>query len=194
GNLGSRYFDWLTSRYSSSGGRADLVAYFFRLAFQNLRSGGCFGLIATNTIRQGDTREAGLAAIVGEGGKITSALVRLPWPGDAAVTVSTIHVQKDAGSAKGLLDGRAVDQINSFLLPLVEIEKPFPLAPNANFAFKGVDLYGMGFTFDDTRRDGGATPISVMNQIIKEHPRESDRIRPYLGGEEINTSPTHSPH
>ncbi len=58
-------------------GNADLVAYFFRRAFDKLRSGGAFGLIATNTIAQGDTRGTGLRHICTHGGTIFNARRRV---------------------------------------------------------------------------------------------------------------------
>ena len=54
GNVGG-YPDWLKTRHEQSHGNADLVAHFFRRAFDLVRPGGTFGLIATNTIAQGDT-------------------------------------------------------------------------------------------------------------------------------------------
>jgi hypothetical protein len=54
------YQDWLKEVYPESHGNSDLVAFFFRRAFEILREGGTFGLIATNTIAQGDTRSTGL--------------------------------------------------------------------------------------------------------------------------------------
>ena len=50
------YSDWLKQVHEESHGNADLVAHFFRRAFGLLRTGGTSGLIATNTIAQGDTR------------------------------------------------------------------------------------------------------------------------------------------
>ncbi|MFT3879464.1 MAG: N-6 DNA methylase [Gemmatales bacterium] len=50
------YPDWLKALHEESHGNADLVAHFFRRAFQLLRVGGTFGLIATNTIAQGDAQ------------------------------------------------------------------------------------------------------------------------------------------
>jgi hypothetical protein len=195
GSLGPQYFEWLKFRNPSAGGRADLVAYFFRAAFSYVRDAGAFGLIATNTIRQGDKREAGLAPIIRAGGQIINAVVRLPWPGDAAVIVSTVHVQKGTGPAMSIhLNAREVERVNSFLLPAPEIEKPDRLSSNEGIAFKGFDLYGMGFTFDDSRTDGAASSIAQMNEIAHRFPSETVRIRPYLGGEEINSSPTHSHH
>lgn len=46
--------------HTESNKNADLVAHFFRRCFQLVRSGGALGLIATNTIAQGETRSSGL--------------------------------------------------------------------------------------------------------------------------------------
>ena len=57
----------------------------FAAAFHLLREGGALGLIATNTIRQGDTRATGLRPIRAAGGVIYDAQRRIKWPGEAAV-------------------------------------------------------------------------------------------------------------
>ena len=59
-SFGDEYLAWIKEQYSDSGGQADLVAYFFRQAFILLRDKGNLGLVATNTITQGDTRTTGL--------------------------------------------------------------------------------------------------------------------------------------
>ena len=64
------YLDWLKTVHDESHGNADLVAHFYRRAFNLLRKDGCFGLIATNTIGQGDTRSTGLRWICTHGGTI----------------------------------------------------------------------------------------------------------------------------
>src|SRR5690606_13600261 len=56
-SLGDRYRDYLYVQYPGSSGNADLSALFYLRAFQNLTEGGTSGLIATNTIAQGDTRQ-----------------------------------------------------------------------------------------------------------------------------------------
>src|SRR5206468_3176436 len=56
----SGYPAWLKHLHKESHGNADLVAHFFRRAFHVIRQHGAFGLIATNTIAQGDTRSTGL--------------------------------------------------------------------------------------------------------------------------------------
>ena len=89
-----------------SHGNADLVAHFFRRAFNLLRPDGTFGLIATNTIGQGDTRSTGLRWICNHGGTIYAARKRLKWPGEAAVVVSVVHVHKGPLAGPFDLDGR----------------------------------------------------------------------------------------
>src|SRR5207244_5398433 len=93
------YPDWLKVLHEVSHGNADLVAHFFRRAFNLLRPKGCFGLIATNTIGQGDTRSTGLRWICTHGGTIYQARKRLKWPGHAAVVVSVVHLAKGSASA-----------------------------------------------------------------------------------------------
>ena len=76
--LGGSYRDYLKVQHAESGGKAvDLVAHFFRRCFTLIRQGGTIGLIATNTIAQGDTRSAGLRYLCRAGGTIYSARRRL---------------------------------------------------------------------------------------------------------------------
>lgn len=61
GAVGTDYRNYLVD-YLANGqrGSADLCAYFFLNAANLLQPAGRFGLVATNTIAQGDTREVGL--------------------------------------------------------------------------------------------------------------------------------------
>jgi hypothetical protein len=90
--LGDAYSEWLSATNEKSSNNADLAAFFFRRAFDLLNKGGKFGLIATNTISQGDTRGTryGYGQIEDTSTTPRSAL----WPGRAAVMVSVIHVTK----------------------------------------------------------------------------------------------------
>src|SRR5690606_10451282 len=175
-------------------GNSDLVAHFFRRAFGLLRRDGCFGLIATNTIGQGDTRATGLAAILGQGGAVARAIRRLKWPGEAAVVVSVVHVQKGAVRSP-VLDGRPVRRISAYLVEGDLDRAPARLTANARKAFIGSYVLGMGFTFDDAAAaKGEAESLATMRALIAKDPRNAERIFPYIGGEEVNTSPTHAHH
>ena len=109
------YLPWLQTLHEGAHGNADLVAHCFRRAFGLLREGGVFGLIATNTIGQGDTRASGLTTILVNGGAIARATRRLKWPGEAAVVVSVVHVAKGEACSPAL-DGRQVRRISAYLV------------------------------------------------------------------------------
>jgi hypothetical protein len=65
GALGTPYRDYLVQYLANNvRGSADLCAYFFLRGEQLTCENGGFGLVATNTIAQGDTREVGLDQIV----------------------------------------------------------------------------------------------------------------------------------
>ena len=68
------------------------------------------------------------------------------------------------------------------------------LAANAGKSFQGSIVLGMGFTFDDTDMKGVASPLAEMRRLIQQNPRNQEVILPYIGGQEINTSPTHAHH
>jgi len=191
--------DWFKQLHPESHGNADLVAHFFRRCFDLLRHGGSLGLIATNTIAQGDTRSTGLRWICLNGGTIYAARKRNKWPGVAAVVVSVVHLHKGAYSGEKLLERRPVDQITAFLFANGGHEDPKPLAANAGKSFQGSIVLGMGFTFDDSGpadddTPGIPSPIATMERLIGENPKNSEVIFPYIGGEEVNSSPIHAHH
>ena len=231
------YPDWLKAMHHESHGNADLVAHFYRRAFDLVRDGGALGLISTNTIAQGDTRSSGLRWICEHGGEIYRATKRVKWPGEAAVVVSVLHIAKTgtaaddaagfagdelhrAGSANGgpagsrlagegsvtgglqrprfvrnkVLDGTNVDTITAFLFHRGGHADPVRLEANAGKSFQGSIVLGMGFTFDDTDKKGVASPLAEMHRLIEADPHNREATFPYIGGEEVNTSPIHAHH
>jgi methylase of polypeptide subunit release factors len=93
GVLGLDYFDGIKGAFPDAyRGKADLCTWFFRRAAQAIEAYGfgVMGFIATNTIAQGDTREAGLKYLCDRGWTIYDAAPDFKWPGDAAVTVSRV--------------------------------------------------------------------------------------------------------
>ena len=193
GNVGG-YPDWLKTLHDESHGNADLVAHFFRRAFDLVRAGGTFGLIATNTIAQGDTRSSGLRWICEHGGEIYRAVKRYQWPGEAAVVVSVLHVAKGGYAGSKVLDGVNVDTVTAFLFHQGVHADPVRLEANASQSFQGSTVLGMGFTFDDTDKQGIALPLAEMRRLTEADPRNREVIYPYIGGKEVNTSPTHAHH
>ncbi len=188
---GSSYLTWLLTRHEGSHGNGDLVAHFFRRAYRLTRHSGSVGFISTNTIGQGDTRSTGLAHIVKEGGQIYNAVRRLAWPGAAAVIVSVVHLGKGT-SRQVRLNNRIVPRLSAYLVEGDLDDSAYRLSSNKAKAFRGCDIYGLGFTFDDVAASKGkSSDLDAMHAIISEDQRNSERIHPYLGGEEVNNHPLH---
>jgi len=183
------YLPWLQIVHSESHGNSDLVAHFFRRSFNLLRPYGCFGLIATNTIGQGDTRSTGLRWICTHGGTIYRARKRLKWPGEAAVVVSVVHICKGEMEGPFLLDGRQASIITAYLFHAGWHDDPAKLKANEGKSFQGSIVLGMGFTFDDADKKGVATPLAEMQRLIQEDSHNGQIILPFIGYAEVAGSP-----
>lgn len=190
--MGLRYHEYLIQQYMPATGLVDLIAFFLRRAFSLLREGGALGLIATNTVSQGDTRTAGLAFILSQSGQIFRAIRRKEWPGAATVIVSVLHVSKEARRSSQLLDNAQVDRISAYLIPGNIDSRPNLLASNRRLCFRGTKIWGSGFVFEDPPSNG-SSPIAEMHRLISIDPKNSEVISSYLGGEDFNSSPIQQP-
>ncbi len=108
--------------------------------------------------------------------------------------VSVVHISRSPWTASRTLDGREVPFISAYLFHGGGHDDPHVLKSNEGQSFQGSIVLGMGFTFDDTDKSGVASSLSDMQRLIAKDPRNAERIFPYLGGEEVNTSPTHAHH
>jgi hypothetical protein len=181
--------EFLKNAHQGAGHLCDLVAHFFRRSFGLLQQGGSFGLLATNSIAQGDTRNGGLTWICTHGGQIFNAIRRYRWPGQAAVVVSIVHVCKGPSLIQPLLDGRPVPRISAYLFLGHSDADPARLAGQNALFTQGSNIAGSGFVIGD----GEATTLEDMRQLLQRECSAACRILPYLGGEEINQSPTQLP-
>jgi hypothetical protein len=182
--LGAKVAEYLRQAFENTGGQVDLCAYVLRQSYATLANSGFMGMVATNTIGQGDTRVAGLGFILRNGGTITYADRYVKWLGDATVEVNLLCVKKNhEGVSLGdvLLDGQLVPTISSWLDDSPEFE-PFQLAQNKNQAFIGDALRGQGFVLDPQE----ALPLLEQGD-------NSLCLLPYLGGEDINSDPEQKP-
>jgi len=184
GRNGQPYRDWLLALHDGAHGNSDLCAHFFRRASRLLGQHGTIGLVAPNAIAQGDTRNTGLQALLRENAAIYAATRSMLWPGDANVAVSVVHIAKGivvgATDAGRVLDGIPVQSVSSRLRPMPERQDPTPLTRNDRLCFKGVLAYGAGFVVEPEERD----------QLVSHDIRNNERLFAYIGGEEVNTSPT----
>ena len=187
---GDQYIDWLQEVHEGAHGNSDLCAHFFRRCFTHVRDRGAYGLIATNTIAQGDTRATSLEWICTHGGDIYRAIKRKKWPGLASVIVSIINVFKGSYPEQPILNGRAVNRITAFLFHDGKDTMPSELILNKNIAFVGANIFGAGFTFDDKKT--GANSLEDMNKLLENEENHS-LIKPYIGGSHFNKSPDQKP-
>lgn len=185
GALGTPYRDYLVDVLAEGKrGSADLCAYFFLRAMENVRpNGGSAGLLATNTIAQGTTREVGLDQLLDDNVAITRAVQSEPWPGDAALEIAHVWLRRGAWEGPQVLDGKPAKGITAYLNEQGEVlGQPELLITNTGKSFQGVIVLGMGFTL---------TPDEAT-ALIARHKSNRDVIFPYLIGEDLNGSPSQS--
>jgi hypothetical protein len=185
GAFGQTYRDHLVG-YIAGGrrGSADYVAYFFLRAEELLRSAGSAGLLATNTIAQGDTREVGLDQITAHGATIYRALPSRKWPGEANLEVAHIWFRKGPWVKPFLLDDAEVTGITSQLQPPGSVSgRPHRLAANAGKSFQGSIVLGMGFVLEPEE----------AQRLLDKDPRSLNVLFPYLNGEDLNSRWDQSP-
>ena len=184
GAMGTEMRDWFVNIVADGRrGSADLVAYFFLRAVCLLQPYGTIGLIATNTLAQGDTREVGLDAMVADGFIITRAIQSRSWPASsanleyAAVWGTRAPISDEAPR---VADDIKVRRISTLLEPAGRIEgKPFRLKENEGIAFQGCIALGMGFVI---------TPEEAHEWIAAD-PRNAEVLFPYLNGQDLNSRP-----
>jgi hypothetical protein len=150
-----------------------------------LKLDGCFGLIATNTIGQGDTRSTGLRWICLHGGTIYRAKKRVKWPGEAAVVVSVVHAVRGAFAGPRVLDDRVVPKITAYLFYEGGHENPSTLDQNLGLAFRGCEAGSLGFLLSQ------AQPEFEMLCELADPQRPHLRVlKIYLGGEDLYAEPS----
>jgi hypothetical protein len=182
GSFGLDYVQLLSYAYAPAGSM-DLVGYFFRRAYELLRIQGFFGLISTNSIAQGGTREGGLDVIEKQSGNIVHAIRSIRWPGVAAVEVALVNLYKGDWKGKRVLDNKEVSSITTYLDDSESLGNPYPLFQNAGQSFQGSIVLGSGFVLE---------PEEAQALIAKD-PRNKDVLFPYLNGEDLNSRPDQSP-
>lgn len=180
GEFSGEYREYLVSHLAQGQrGSADLCAYFFLRVWELLRTRGAFALLATNTIAQGDTRQAGLDQIAKDSGITFRAERSRPWPGNAAVMVAVCHVFNGDWNGVFNLDGEIVGSISSSLDAVSWYSMPFQLAANSDQSFKGTEVYGIGFVISPEQ----------AQELISADSRNRRIIKPYLDGQTVNSSP-----
>ncbi|MFD7376506.1 Eco57I restriction-modification methylase domain-containing protein [Streptomyces mirabilis] len=168
-------------------GNADIVAYFELRAHGLLNSIGQTGLIATNTLSQGDTREVGLDQLSRDGVQIRRAVSSAFWPTKSAslkycaVWTSVLPLSDRAVT---VLDGLNVPNgISTSLNPSTrEASWVESLVQSSSLAFIGNLVNGVGF----------ALGVQEVEELLNSDPNSDEVLFDYLNGQDLNSSPTFS--
>ena len=184
GAVGGNLREWLVYILArEKRGSSDLVAYFFLRSFALLNRCGVLGLIATNTIGQGDTREVGLDQMVDSGFIITRANQSRSWP-SKVVNAEYAAVWGTCGAVSlgvGVVcDDARVPRISTSLEPVGRISgRPVRLVENVEIAFIGCNVLGKGFFLD---------PKEAQEWIAEDF-RNNEVIFRFLNGKDLNSRP-----
>jgi len=184
GALGTAYREYLVETIGRGvRGSADLIAYFVLRVHSLLNSRGQTGLIATNTLAQGDTREVGLDQVVASGTEIRQAIKSRPWPSRSAV-LEYAAIWTSCHPVDNTAERRADDEVVTKITPSLDPASrvsgnPSRLAANADISFQGSNILGLGFTMDPER----------AQELIARDPRNAEVLFPFLNGRDLNSRP-----
>jgi hypothetical protein len=176
--VGSDYREFLVDFIADGKkGNADLVSYFFLRASQ---VADCFGLLATNSIGQGDSRVVGLERLVNAGWTLSRGMKSSPWPGAAALEISKVWATRGEWTGSVTLDGEPVRMISASLeAATANTVPPGRLRANSGQSFQGCILATQAFIVDR----------GTIQQLVNNDPTSLDVIRPYLSGVDVTDDP-----
>lgn len=179
--------DWIAATLSGGRkGKADLVGFFFLKAAELLTQQGTLGLIATNSIGQGDTREVALDRLSARGLEFVRCVQSAPWPTKAAkIEYAAVWAawQIDE-SCPRFAEGVQVAHISSLLEATGRDEGlPVELTENSDIAFEGIKTGSTHFVVE----------LPIASGWIDVDPTTKDVVRPYLGGKDVTNRFDSSP-
>ncbi|WP_193591058.1 DNA methyltransferase [Paenarthrobacter sp. YJN-D] len=172
GSMGTNVREWFKHRVANGKpGNADLVAYFLLRASGLLNAtNGYLGLITTNSISEGDTREVGLDQVTSGELYVYRSVKSIPWPATTAkLACSYVWASRQNLPVK-ICDGRRVSSINSLLEEATRVlGHPIPLSSNRAGAFNGSKVYGDGFFLTQEE----------ASEMIRSNARNKEVILPF---------------
>jgi hypothetical protein len=141
--------------------------------------------VATNTISQGQSRQASLDYILQNGGYIHDAISTQPWSGEAAVHVSIVNWIKSSETENipCRLDHQVISKITSSLTSELDISIAKRLNINLNRCFKGIQPTGKGFLVTEEQ----------VNNWIQSDPKNKDVLRLFSMGANLAQNPHGKP-
>ena len=176
--LGVAYLSYIQFTWGK-GNRADLCSYFLLRGARLIRPNSSIGLITTNTISQGSTREVGLELLLSESHFIIRAVPSCKWPGTAALEVALVWLYNGDWTGDCILNEHLVTKISDYLEEAFDLDgSPERLEHNAGKSFTGSYVMGMGFILTSQE----------VNELLAIDSRNQDVLFPYINGDALNTS------
>lgn len=184
GAFGTAYREQLVDAIGGAArGSADLVAYFLLRSAQVSGPHSQTGLLATNTLAQGDTREVGLDRLVSGGSEIRRAVKSRPWPSrSAALEYCVVWLSRAlvAEEAERILDGVSQSNIGPGLSGSERrVGQPARLVANEKVAHIGTYVLGAGFV---------VSPEQARTWIDTDG-RNSKVLFRMVNGQDLNSTP-----
>ncbi|WYL93167.1 MAG: DNA methyltransferase [Gloeotrichia echinulata IR180] len=166
-SLGDNYAEQIYNKFSDvKNQQIDIACYWFRLAHDQLQQTGRSGLVATNSISQGKSREAALEYIVHHNGYIHDAISSQAWSGEASVHVSIINWCKTKPE-KFYLDNCLVTNINSSLQSTIDVTQANRIKANIGYCIRGVEPNGHGFIVTEEQLKYWVTSDAKNQEVLK---------------------------
>jgi hypothetical protein len=169
-DYGDEYAEKVYKAFPDVKGQPDFCVHWFRKSQEQpaLR----IGLVATNSISQGVSREASLKYIDANGGIIHDAISTQVWSGQANVHVSIVNWVKDKPPKEKFLDEKPVSIIINSLDTAFDVLEACVLQQNKSLSFESCGLRGKGFII--SKDDAQAW--------IKANPENSKILKPMIDG------------
>ncbi|MEV5460316.1 DNA methyltransferase [Streptomyces cellulosae] len=158
----------------------DLVAFFLMRCSALVCLEGVLGLVATNSLAQGDTRAVGLDQLASSDWRINRAVKSAPWPAKGAALEYCAVWMSRIAVRPAVLDSAVVPGITASLLVETRTSSVvYQLHQGARLSFVGHHVNGTGFLLESEQ----------AKRLISDNPRNSMVVSPYLIGQDLNQNP-----
>ncbi|AFZ49021.1 DNA methyltransferase [Dactylococcopsis salina] len=180
--LGDNYAEKVFQQFPEVRDSVDFCCYWFRLAHDYLEEKGRVGLVGTNSISQGKSRQASLDYITQNQGFIYEAVSTQPWSGTAKVHVSIVNWSREKPS-QFILDDERVNRISSSLKASINVSDAIRLEKNKGMSFQGIIPVGKGFYITKEKAE----------EWIKENPKNKAVIKLSCSAGDLTDKPNGYP-
>ena len=180
--LGDNYAEKVFQQFPEVRDSVDFCCYWFRLAHDHLEEKGRVGLVGTNSISQGKSRQASLDYITQNQGFIYEAVSTQPWSGTANVHVSIVNWSREKPS-QFILDDERVNRISSSLKASINVSDAVCLERNKGMSFQGVLPVGKGFIITE----------EIAQEWMKADSKNKAVLKLFSMGRNLTTNPCGKP-